>query len=118
MNIEETSRKYNIPIIILKEYEKWRVCQEIIKEQYDDNDIERLSMIITLHDIGFTSEEIDRYMSLMMLDDTEKKECLIMLNKKRIDILNEVHLGEKKISRLDYLKYEISKEKIKNKGEK
>ena len=30
--------------------------------QYDDQDIERLSMIMTLHDIGFDSSEVEEYM--------------------------------------------------------
>ena len=31
MTIEEASKKYNIPIHILKEYESWRLCQEVRK---------------------------------------------------------------------------------------
>ena len=114
MTIEEASQKYNIPIKILKEYESWNLCQDVKKVigswQYDDSDIERLSVIMTLHDIGFTSEEIERFMNFMILGDSGKKECLMMLNKKRTGILDEVHLGEKKIFRLDYLRYEINKQ--------
>lgn len=40
---------------------------------YDDRDIERLSMIITLHDIGFTNEEIGKYMLLMMQGKISEK---------------------------------------------
>lgn len=115
MTIDEASQKYNIPIKILKEYENWGLCQEVKKVMgswhYDDRDIERLSMIITLHDIGFTNEEIGKYMLLMMQGKISEKERIKMLNKKRNGILDEVHLKEKKISRLDYLRYEINKEK-------
>lgn len=115
MTIDEASQKYNIPIKILKEYENWGLCQEVKKVMgswhYDDRDIERLSMIITLHDIGFTNEEIEKYMLLMMQGKISEKECIKMLNKKRNGILDEVHLKEKQISRLDYLRYEINKEK-------
>lgn len=31
MTIEEESKKYNIPIHILKEYESWGLCQEVKK---------------------------------------------------------------------------------------
>lgn len=31
MTIEEASKKYNIPIHILKEYEIWGLCQEVKK---------------------------------------------------------------------------------------
>ncbi|MFQ7801548.1 MAG: MerR family transcriptional regulator [Coprobacillus cateniformis] len=47
--------------IILKEYENWGLCQEVKKSwvwHYDDRDIERLSMIITLHDIGLPMKKL------------------------------------------------------------
>ena len=34
--------------------------------EYDDQDIEWLSMIMTLHDIGFKSNEIEEYMHLLL----------------------------------------------------
>ena len=62
MTIHEASERYKIPIKILKEYEKWGLCGEVKKVmgawQYDETDIERLGMIMTLHDIGFTNEEV------------------------------------------------------------
>lgn len=49
MTIEEESKKYNISIHILKEYESWGLCQEVKKVmgswQYDETDLERLSLI-------------------------------------------------------------------------
>ena len=76
---------------------------------YDESDIERLSIIMTLHDCGFTNEEIEKYMRLVVNGEESKKERLKMLNKKRNGILDELHFKEKQISRLDYLKYEINK---------
>jgi DNA-binding transcriptional MerR regulator len=40
---------------------------------YDESDIERLSMIMTLHDVGFTNEEIHKYMSLWTLGEPTKE---------------------------------------------
>lgn len=61
MTIQEASDRYQIPINILKEYESWGLCGAVEKVmgawQYDDEDLERLSLIMTLHDIGFTTEE-------------------------------------------------------------
>ena len=34
--------------------------------QYDDEDLERLSIILTLHVIGFTTEEAETYMRLLL----------------------------------------------------
>ena len=114
MTIEEASQKYNIPIKILKEYEKWGLCDEVKMVMgtwnYDDSDIERLSIIMTLHDIGFTNEDIEKYMRLLVEGNDTRKQRIDMLNKKRNGILSEVHFKEKQISRLDYLRYEIQKE--------
>lgn len=47
MTIDEASRRYNIPVKILREYESWGLCGEVKKVmgswRYDDSDIERLS---------------------------------------------------------------------------
>ena len=57
MTIYEASERYNIPLEILREYESWGLCGAVKKVmgawQYDDTDLERLSLIMTLHDIGF-----------------------------------------------------------------
>ena len=70
MTIEEASKKYNIPIKILKEYESWGLFQEVKKVmgswQYDETDLERLSLIMTLHDLDFTVGEIEKYMKLSL----------------------------------------------------
>ena len=115
MTIEEASKKYNIPIKILKEYESWGLFQEVKKVmgswQYDETDLERLSLIMTLHDLDFTVEEVEKYMKLSL--EKNEGECLNLLNKKRKVILDEVHLKEKQLLRIDYLRYEMDWE---NKG--
>ena len=69
MTKQEASERYNIPIWLLDEYESWGLCREVKKVmgswQYDDSDLERLSMIMTLHDVGFTGSEIEAYMRLL-----------------------------------------------------
>ena len=70
MTIDEVSRQYQIPEKVLKEYESWGGCDAVKKVmgawQYDDQDLERLSLIMTLHDIGFDREEIETYMTLVL----------------------------------------------------
>lgn len=89
------------------------MCGEVKKVmgawQYDEKDIERLSTIMTLHDIGFTNEEIERYMKLLLMGEATKYERMDMLNKKRKGSLDEIHFREKQVDRLDYLHYEIQK---------
>ena len=94
MTIYEASKKYCIPIKILK--------------QYESSDIERLSMIMTLHDIGFSKEDIDEYMKLM-LSGKNSEECITMLNKRRELILDKIHLMEKQINNIDYLRNEMQR---------
>ncbi len=85
------------------------LCQEVKKVmgswQYDETDFERLSLIMMLHDLDFTVEEIKKYMKLSL--EKNERECLKLLNKKRKGILDEVHLKEKQLSRIDYLRYEM-----------
>ena len=65
MTQQEASEHYKIPVSILQEYESWGLCGVVKKVmgvwQYDDEDLERLSTIMTLHDIGFTAEEVETY---------------------------------------------------------
>ena len=91
------------------------MCQEVKKVmgswQYDETDFERLSLIMTLYGLDFTVEEIKKYMKLSL--GKNEREWLKLLNKKRKGILDEVHLKEKQLSRIDYLRYEMDWE---NKG--
>lgn len=111
MTIEEASEHYSIPLDILKEYESWGLCSNMKKVmgawEYDDQDIEWLSMIMTLHDIGFKSNEIEEYMHLLLKREITKKKRLLMLNQKRSETLNEVHMKEAQISQLDYLRSKV-----------
>ena len=55
---------------ILSEYESWGLCG-VVKEvmgvwQYDDTDLDRLCTIMTLHDLGFSIAETQRYMRLLL----------------------------------------------------
>lgn len=119
MTIYEASEQYKIPIEILREYESWGLCGEVKKVmgswQYDDGDLERLSMIMTLHDIGFTNEEVEIYMRLLTQGENTEDERMDMLNKKRGTALDEIHFKQKQLDRLDYLRYKIQASKQNNK---
>lgn len=111
----EASEKYNIPIEVLKEYESWGLCGEVKKVmgawQYDDQDLERLGMIMTLHDIGFGNEEVETYMRLLLEGKTTENERLRMLNELRSNALDEIHFKEKQLERMDYLRHKIRNDK-------
>lgn len=113
MTIQEASEHYHIPMHILREYERWGLCGAMKKVmgdwQYDDTDLERLSTIMTLHDIGFTAEEAETYMRLLLEGDHTAAQRLRMLEKKRSAALEEIHFKERQLQRLDYLRHEIRK---------
>lgn len=113
MTIDEASKQYCISIKILKEYESWGLCGAVKKVmgawQYDDTDIERLSTIMSLHDIGFTSQEVETYMRLLLEQEGTDRARLRMLDEKRSAALDDIHFREKQLERLDYLRHELRK---------
>lgn len=111
VTMEEVSKRYNVPIKILKEYESWGLCSAVKKVigawQYDDRDLERLGMIMTLHDFGFGRNEVETYMRLELEGADTKPQRLAMLKKQRSTTLDEIHLKEKQIAHMDYLRHEM-----------
>lgn len=120
MTIDEVSRQYQIPIEVLKEYQSWGLCgavQSVMGAwQYDDTDIERLSLMMTLHDIGFTNEEVEQYMRLVVAADNTNEEQMRMLARLRSKAMDEIHCKQKQLDRLDNLRYEIEKNTQKQGG--
>ena len=98
---------------ILREYESWGLCGAVKKvmgqRQYDDTDLERLSTIMTLHDIGFTTDEVEVYMRLLLEGEPSCAQRLHMLEEKRSAALDEIHFKEHQLQRLDYLRHETRK---------
>lgn len=118
MTINEASERYQIPMEILKEYEAWGLCGAVKKVmgawQYDDQDLERLSLIMTLHDSGFDNAEVEAYMRLMLEGEHTEEERMEMLNRRRGTALDEIHFRERQLERLDYLRFKIQKRKGEN----
>ncbi len=111
MTMNEASEQYKIPPEILREYEKLGLCGAVKKImgawQYDDSDLKNLSLIMTLHHTGFTPEEIEDYMRLMLEENATQEERLRILDRKRADALDEIHFHEQQLECLDYLRHKI-----------
>lgn len=116
MTIKEASEKYHIPLELLREYERWGLCDTVKKVmgawQYDDRDLERLSMIMTLHDAGFTGEEVKTYMQLILSGTDTTAKRLQLLKHKRDCILKAIHRRERQLDQLDHLRYKMQKEDL------
>lgn len=104
MTREEVLCRYKIPAQILDEYEPQG-------QEYNDSDIERISTIVTLNDIGFKKEDIKAYMLLEQIGVSTLRERLEILEVKRSAILDEMHKNEKQLECLDYLRYKMKKTK-------
>lgn len=113
MTMNEVSERYRIPIELLKSYEEWGLCtaakQVMGVWQYNDQDLERLSMIMTLHDAGFHYGEVEAYMRLLLEGAETKEERISILKAKRISVLDDIHRKEKQLEWLDSLQLKIQK---------
>lgn len=106
MTREEASRRYQIPLEILQEYESWGIQQ--CKAQYDNQDLERLCLITALKDLGFNQEETKEYLLLGEQEGTESRR-LEILEAKRKSALHEIHRREEQLCRLDCMRHSLRK---------
>lgn len=115
MTMRETSARYQIPVKILKMYESWGLrggAQSAMEaRQYDDTDLERLSLIMTLCDVGFTSREAETYMRLLVDREDSVSERLRMLDRRREEALEDIHFRERQLERLDFLRHELRRKR-------
>jgi len=94
---------------VLSAYEHWNLDgreEEAEGRQYSDKDIQKLSMMMTLSETGLTENRIECYMRLAEKEGTESRR-MELLNKQREQILTQIHVLERQIEKLDYLRYQI-----------
>lgn len=115
MTKEETIRHFNIPAEVLDEYHALGLCDEVKKVMgtwhYDDRDVERLGLIMTLHDVGFSNEEVAGFMELETQGKATEDKRQKILDEKRAASLEEIHFKEKQLDRLDYLRLKMKRNK-------
>ncbi len=111
MTRQEISRRYQIPLDVLLEYEEWALCGADKRRgddwQYDDSDLERLSMVMTLLGIGFRVREAEVYLRLAQEGEHSGAQRLRMLEERRSAILEEIHCKERQLQRLDCLRHAL-----------
>ena len=113
MTREETGARCRIPAELLREYERWGLCSGEGKTpgawRYDQEDLDRLSLMTTLLDAGFTPEETERYLRLAMSGGETAGERLAMLRRRRDGMLDEIHRKQEQLDRLDHLRFTLSR---------
>lgn len=111
MTRQEISRRYQIPLDVLLEYEEWALCGADKRRgddwQYDDSDLERLSLVMTLLEIGFRVREAEVYLRLTLEGERSGAQRLRMLEERRSAILEEIHCKERQLQRLDCLRHAL-----------
>lgn len=111
MTKEEVSLRFGIPEKILDEYHNMELCDAVRIAmddwKYTDEDLERLSMIMALHDIGFTKDKVEMYMKLLVAGESTEKARMKILDEQRKKALDEIHLKERQLERMDYLRFQI-----------
>lgn len=103
MTMTEVNTRFCVPIELMEKYEAWGIGSG----DYTNRDLDQLSLMLTLRDIGFQSAQIEQYMRLVNTGDSGPKR-LAMLNAKRLEVLDQIHLKEKQLDCLDFLRYEIT----------
>ena len=80
MTREEAGERYNIPAEVLREHERWGRSGETAAADrpYDQSDIERLSRIMTLYDVGFKKKKSSNtcdWLCRGMISSGSKRKC-------------------------------------------
>ena len=71
---------------------------------------------MTLHDVGFSKEEVESYMRLLLEGENTEAKRMKMLDAHRNGTLDETHFKQRQLDRLDYLRYKIRQDQKENKG--
>lgn len=113
MKIKEVSDRFNISTITLRYYEKAGLFDDVKRvngiREYEDKDIDGLSMIITLKNLGFDIESVLKFVELSKQGDTTIKERAVILKQQRCTLLDKIHEHQKNLDCLDYLIYKMKK---------
>ena len=114
MTRQEVNAQYQLPMELLQAYENWNLLgctsESSGEWQYNNRDLQQLSLITTLQSIGFSCGEIEHYMRLLLKQHGSEKPRLKMLEQKRSVILDEIHVRERHVEQIDYLRHQIKKE--------
>ena len=111
MTREEACRRYEIPVEILKEYERCGFCRDRDQApgacRYEDSDLERISLMMTLCEAGLDPQERETYMRMFLAGQDTLEARLRILDERREDTLREIHGRERQLDLLDDLRHRL-----------
>ena len=107
MTGEEIHRQYLVPYEIIEEYRSFDLWKGKDKNQFDDSDLQKISLVMILHNIGFIQPEVESYLRLVGTNCETGAQRLHMLENRRRVVLDEIHEKEKQLMRIDDLRYEL-----------
>lgn len=108
---EELKSRCEVPEAEIKEFLSCREAAGGEPSRFSEEDIEQLSEFLILRSIGFSPNQRKDYLKLSERNrGTAAK--MRMLGNQRRKLLDRVHDLEKKISRIDYMKYELGNEPL------
>ena len=110
MTREELHRNYQIPLSVIKTYDEWTLSGnegDTAPPQYGEEDLRRLSLLVTLREVGFSAPEAQAYLRLDGAAGDTRRQRLLLLNARRKAMLEEIHRAEKRLERLDGLRFSL-----------
>lgn len=111
LRIKEVSERFNITTATLRYYEKMGLFEDVSRingiREYEDKDIERLSLIITLKNTGLSIEAIAKFIELDKDGANTINQRIKMLKNERQKILDDIHEQQNNLYSLDCLIYQI-----------
>lgn len=107
MDGKELQERYRVSDRVLQEYAEWKRGQGK-RDGFSESDVPFLSLMLTLYGIGFSKEEVARYLS--MEADQDWAGCLEQLEQLRTRHLRSLHRVQDRIERLDSLRCQVQKQ--------
>ena len=104
MKRQDMSDIYGISPSTLDYYES---LNKVKKDEYNEEDIEKISLILSLQKLNFVQEDIDDFMHLNQLDEQTLFKRINILKRKRRQLLDDIHHKQKTLDDLDCLLYQL-----------
>ena len=108
MNRQEVILNYGVPEETMCQYDA--MCHKTgDTADYTEGDIQCISRMIELRDMGVSSETAVQYMQMEKGEHTQQKK-LQLLNRTREELLEGIHSREEQLIKLDYVRFQLQKE--------